>query len=298
MPSARLPLNALRAFEATARLGSMSAAAAELGVTHGAVSRHVRVLEGQFGLPLLRRGPRAVAPTPEGARLADEVGDAFERMRLAVARVQPSPLTLSCSATVMMRWLIPRLEVFKRGHPTIELRLNISYGDVDFIRDEISLAIRNSMYRAPPNAVAVPLMREEIGPICHPAYAARFAAAAPEDLFGARILGSATRPGAWTEWAAAVGQPDLAIAPHEVYEHFYLVIQAAACGLGFALAPRLLVEEEIQSGHLVAPLGFTPGPHELQLWSAGHLGGRADLRATVAWLRAEMAASGTPAPPR
>ena len=287
----RLPLNALRAFEATARHGSMSAAAAELGVTHGAVSRHVRGLELQYGLPLLERGPRAVSPTPEGARLADGLGEAFGRMQLAVAQLQPGPLTLSCSATVMMRWLIPRLEAFKRGNPTIELRLNISYGDVDFIRDEISVAIRNSMYQPPPHAVAETLIREEIGPVCHPAYADRLGITKPEDLTRARILGSETRRRSWAEWTHAIGRDDLALTPHEVYGHFYLVIQAATCGLGFALAPRLLVEDEIRAGHLSAPFGFARGPHDLQLWIAEHLRTRPDLRAVVAWLRKELGAA-------
>ena len=290
MSDSRLPLNALRAFEAAARLGSMSAAAVELGVTHGAVSRHVRMLEAQFGLPLFERGPQSITPTVEAAQLAGDLGEAFKGMQLAVSRVQPGPLTLSCSATVMMRWLIPRLEGFKRSHPATELRLNISYGDVDFVRDGISLAIRNSMYRAPPNAMSETLIREEIGPVCHPDYAARLALDEPEDRLRTRILGSATRPGAWTEWAAAIGRPNLAIVPQEVYGHFYLLIQAAACGLGFALAPRLLVESEIQTAHLVAPFGFTNGPHDLQLWIAEHLRARADLRTTVAWLRTEMRA--------
>lgn len=291
MSHPRLPLNALRAFESTARLGSMSAAATELGVTHGAISRHVRGLEAQYGLPLLERGPRAVSPTREGARLADGLGEAFERMQLAVSQLQPGPLTLSCSATVMMRWLIPRLEAFKRANAAIELRLNISYGDVDFIRDGISVAIRNSMFQPPPDAVAETLIHEEIGPVCHPDYAARLAVERPEDLLRARILGSETRLRSWTEWTRAIGRDDLALAPHEVYGHFYLVIQAAACGLGFALAPRILVEDEIHAGHLSAPFGFARGPHHLQLWIAEHLRTRPDLRAVVAWLRKELGAA-------
>ncbi|MGX7705104.1 LysR substrate-binding domain-containing protein [Methylobacterium sp. Gmos1] len=290
MAKPRLPLNALRAFEAAARLGSMSAAAVELGVTHGAVSRQVRALEAQLGLPLLERGARAVAPTPVGARLAAELAEGFAMMQAAVARVQPGPLTLSCSATVMMRWLIPRLERFKRAHPSIELRLTVSTGEVDFIRDEIGLAIRNSMVRAPASALAETLIHEEIGPVCHPAYAHRMTIDGPDELAArARILGTATRPDAWSEWARAIGRPDLAMSPDEVFGHFYLVIQAAACGLGFALAPRLLVEDEIAAGHLVAPLGFVPGPHEMQLWSAGHLRHRPDLRLVAEWLRREMA---------
>lgn len=295
MPITHLPLNALRAFEAAARLGSMNAAATELGVTHGAVSRHVKALEERFGLPLFERHPRAIVPTREGAQLASELAEAFDRMQIAVSRVQPGPLTLSCSSTVMMRWLIPRLEKFKRANQTIELRLNINYDNVDFIREEISLAIRTSIYRAPTGAVAETLIHEEIGPVCHPDYADRLGLSKPDDLLRARILGSATRPQAWTDWAAALGRPELQMTPNEVYAHFYLVIQAAACGLGLALAPRLLVDDEIRSGHLVAPLGFVAGPYELQLWIADHLRGRVDVRTTANWIRAEMRAmSATP----
>ncbi len=108
MASPRLPLNALRAFEATARLNSMSAAAAELGVTHGAISRHVRSLETEFGVPLLKRLPKSVEPTQQGGQLAATLGDAFARMQQGVAALAPLPLTLSCSATISMHWLIPR----------------------------------------------------------------------------------------------------------------------------------------------------------------------------------------------
>ncbi|RVU14392.1 LysR family transcriptional regulator [Methylobacterium oryzihabitans] len=288
MSMARLPLHALRAFEVTARLGSMSAAAAELGVTHGAVSRHIKALEAQFGLPLLERLSRSVALTREGAQLAAGLAEAFDQIHLAVSQVQPGPLTLSCSATIMMYWLIPRLETFKRRHPAIELRLNINYGEIDFIRDEISVAIRNSMYRPPPTARAQALIVEEIGPVCHPDYARRLGLSEPDDLRRGHILATATRLGAWDEWAAAIGRPDLGLVPQESYGHFYLVIQAASCGLGLALAPRLLVQSEIRSGHLVAPFGFTPGPHRLELWIAEHLRARHDLRCLVDWIQDEM----------
>src|SRR4051794_32229337 len=88
----RLPLSSLRAFEATARLGTMSAAAAELCVTHGAISRHVHLLEDQFGVPLLVRLARSVSPTPEGAALAGQLTEAFRLMREAVAQLEPGPV--------------------------------------------------------------------------------------------------------------------------------------------------------------------------------------------------------------
>ncbi|HEX2726713.1 MAG TPA: LysR substrate-binding domain-containing protein, partial [Beijerinckiaceae bacterium] len=245
MAAPRLPLNALRAFETTTRLGSMSAAARELGVTHGAISRHIRELEAEYGMPLLRRLPKSVEPTPAGAQLATILGEAFQLMHLGVSRLAPGPLTLSCSATIMMYWLLPRLGRFQRDNPGIEVRLNVNYGEVDFVRDEISLAIRSSMFKPPQDVVIRSLLREDIGPVCHPDYAARLGLHAPEDLERARLLGTATRPGAWGEWLSAIGRSDLKIAGHEHYAHFYLLIQAAVCGLGVGLAPRILVEDEI-----------------------------------------------------
>jgi DNA-binding transcriptional LysR family regulator len=290
MPRSRLPLNALRAFETTTRLGSMSAAARELGVTHGAISRHIRELEAEYGLPLLRRLPKSVEPTPAGAQLATTLNEAFQLIYLGVSRLAPGPLTLSCSATIMMYWLLPRLGRFKRDNPDIEVRLNVNYGEVDFVRDEISLAIRSSMFRPPQDVVIRPLLREDIGPVCSPDYAARLSLRTPDELARARILGTATRPVAWSEWLAAIGRAELNIVSHEHYAHFYLLIQAAACGLGIGLAPRILVEDEIGRGHLIAPFGFIAGPHDLSLWIAPHLRLRPDLRRLSDWIQSEMLA--------
>lgn len=288
MATPRLPLNALWAFEASVRLGSMSAAAAALGVTHGAISRHVQALEARYGVPLLRRLAKSVEPTPAGAQLAASLGEAFGLMHQGIGRLAPGALMLSCSATIMMYWLIPRLSRFKQDNPAIEIRLNVNYGEVDFVRDEISLAIRSSMIRAPKEVVIRKLLREDIGPVCHPAYAARLKLQAPEDLARARILGTATRPGAWDEWLSALGHPGLSLRSHEQFEHFYLLIQAAACGLGVAMAPKMLVLDDLRSGKLVAPFGFTPGPYKLVLWIAPHLRTRADTKALVEWLTAEL----------
>lgn len=289
MPPPRLPLNALRAFETTVRLSSMSAAAAELGVTHGAVSRHIRELETLFGLPLLVRLPKSVAPTPAGSQLAGNLGAAFELMHQGVARLAPGPLTLSCSATIAMNWLIPRLRTFKQDNPEIEVRLNINYGAVDFVRDEVSMAIRVNTYRAPEGVTVKPLLCEDVGPICHPDYVHRLKLRKPEDLTRAHILGSLTRPDAWSEWLTAVGRPDLSLEAHENYEHHYLLIQAASHGLGVAIAPRILVADEIERGRLIAPLGFARGTRQLHLWIAPHVRARADVRRLSKWIEDEMA---------
>lgn len=284
----RLLLNALRAFEAAARLGSMSAAAEELCVTHGAISRHVHALEHQVGIPLLDRLPRSVAPTDEGAALASQLTEAFRLMQEAVARLAPGPLTLSCSATIMMRWLIPRLSDFKRENPDVEIRLNMSHGEVNFVRDQISLAIRSSMNRAPQEVVIEPLLRERIGPVCHPDYLAQTGISTVATLSKARILETATRPNAWADWIRLTNCGDIGLTPHERYEHFYLVIQAAASQLGVALVPHYLVEEEINSGQLIAPFGFIESPYTLSLWIAPHERRRDEVRRLAAWIKERM----------
>jgi DNA-binding transcriptional LysR family regulator len=87
----------------------------------------------------------------------------------------------------------------------------------------------------------------------------------------------------------AIGRPNLDLAIDEQYEHFYLLIQAAACGLGIALVPRLLVEEELRRGHVVAPFGFITGPHKLNLWIAPHQYSHHNVRCLSNWIQSEMA---------
>jgi DNA-binding transcriptional LysR family regulator len=284
----RLPLSSLRAFEASARLGSMSAAAEELFVTHGAISRHVHLLEDQYGVPLLIRHARSVSPTPEGAALVVQLTEAFRLMREAVARLAPGPVTLSCSATIMTKWLIPRLGDFKRANPNTDLRLNINHGEVDFIQDQISVAIRSSMKRPPAEVVSEPLLHEQIGPVCHRNYQAQVGISSIASLSRARLLDTATRPDAWNEWTALMHCEDIRLSSHERYEHFYLVIEAAVSRLGVALVPRYLVEKEIASGQLVAPFGFIDSPYTLNLWIAPHERLRDDVRKLASWIRKQM----------
>src|SRR5262245_19817656 len=122
----RPSLNALRAFEATVRLGSMTAAASELFVTHGAVSRHIRSLEDQLGGVLLDRGGQATEPTSDGARLAEGLATAFRLIQASVEQLKPGPLTLSCSASIMMHLLLPRIGAFHQKHPDVEIQFNMN----------------------------------------------------------------------------------------------------------------------------------------------------------------------------
>jgi len=282
----RPSLNALRALEATVRLSSMTAAAEELSVTHGAVSRHIKSLEETFGIPLLLRGARSVQATPEGSHLAAELSSAFTLIALSVEQLQPGPLTLSCSSTIMMSWLIPRLGAFHEQHPDIELRFNMNYDRIDFVRDEISVAIRNSMIEPPKEVIIKDMVDEWIGPVCSPEYAAKHLPSSSE-LDRCILLASNTRPGGWADWIKMSGQPK-ELRPQRSYDHFYLLIQAAACGLGVAMVPKILVLDDLRSGKLVAPLGFVAGPFKIVLWVAPHLRARSETKTLVDWLTMEF----------
>jgi DNA-binding transcriptional LysR family regulator len=284
----RPSLNALRAFEATARLRSFGDAAEELSVTHGAISRHIRSLEDTLGVLLLLRNAHSTEPTPEGARLADGLSRAFNLIQSSVEQVRPGPLTLSCSASIMMYWLLPRLGKLHRKHAALEVGFNTGSGEIDFSRENISVAIRLNTIRAPRDIVPKPLIDEWIGPVCAPEYLRATMIREPDDLERARLLATNTRPGAWQDWFDSAELAALRPGIAESFEHFYLLIQAAKCGLGIANVPRMLVRDELDSGALVAPFGFVPGPRKLVLWVAPHLEARPQTAALVDWLGAEL----------
>jgi LysR family transcriptional regulator, glycine cleavage system transcriptional activator len=287
----RLSLNALRAFEATARLRSFSAAAEELSVTHGAVSRHVRMLEDTLGLPLLTRNAHGTEPTAEGQRLAEGLSRGFELIQTSVELLKPGPLTLSCSDSIMMYWLLPRLSHFQEANPDVELRFNMGYGPVDFVRDNISVAIRLSTIEPPKDVIRVGAVTEWIGPVCSPAYLRTLRMTSPRHLLRARLMVSRTRPHAWDDWSHRCGTELGALHIAKTFNHFYLLIQAARCGLGMANVPRMLVRDDLNSGTLVAPLGFLAGPNKLSLWVAPHLSRRSDTVRLVDWLTEELRTS-------
>jgi LysR family transcriptional regulator, glycine cleavage system transcriptional activator len=185
-----------------------------------------------------------------------------------------------------MSWLIPRIGTFHELHPEIEVRFNMNYDRIDFVRDEISVAIRNSMIEPPKEVIIKDLIDEWIGPVCSPEYAARHFRNS-SDLQKCVLLATKTRLNGWADWAKALAQ-DVEFRPQKIYDHFYLLIQAAACGLGVGMVPKILVLDDLRSGKLVAPLGFVAGSFKLVLWVAPHLRARPETRALVDWLTEEF----------
>jgi DNA-binding transcriptional LysR family regulator len=290
MAAPRVSLNALRAFEATARHGSFSAAADELAVTHGAVSRQVRMLEETFGISLLRRTAQGAEPTPEGQLLAAGLKRGFDEIQSSVDQLKPGPLTLACSTSIMMYWVLPRLSRFQQKNPDVLLQYHMTSGPLDFTRDKVSVAIRLSSQEMPRDVVRTDVCSEWVGPVCSPAYLKTLDIRTTADLQRARLIYSHTREHAWLEWKKCYAPEMGELHLDEGFPHFYLLIQAARCGLGIANVPRMLVQDDLNSGTLVAPFGFVAGPNRLTIWISSHLTGRSEVRRLVGWLSEELRA--------
>lgn len=290
-PEARLPpLNSLRVFEAAARHGSFVRAADELHVTHGAVSRQIRLLEAAFGRPLFERRNRAVFLTEVGRTLQEGCADALGRLAGTWQRLRadakPAPLVVSCEPTIAMRWLIPR-----QARCPERIHLLAAGGPVDFVRDRIDVALRRDDFRRASTLHAEPVVNEWMGPVCAPSLAP--ALLRPRTGRPLRLLHARTRPKAWANWLSATGR-NLDGATHDHYEHFYLSLQAAAAGLGVSMASWHMVRDEIEQGRLVAPMGFMADGSQYLLLSALPIPADTAGGRFLAWLRDELCAPPSP----
>lgn len=284
----RPSLNALRAFEMTARKGGFSEAANALSVTHGAISRHIRSLEELLGVTLLIRGPQGTALTPEGSKLAAGLHQAFELIQESIDDVRPRPLELSCSASIMMYWLLPRMGKLHSNFPSMEVGLRTGHGPINFALDGASVAIRLASIPPPFGITPISLIDEWVGVVCSPEYLEITGIRSISDLTQCRLLATRTRPEAWENWYNAnniIFPSDCEI---EYFEHFYMQIKAAKVGLGLANIPLMLVQEELEKGSLVAPFGFIQGPEKLVLWISPNVESREDTSDLVEWISTEM----------
>lgn len=245
-----LPLNALRAFEVSARHLSFTRAAQELNLTQAAVSQHVKNLEQRLGTPLFRRVPRGLALTDEGQALLPVLMESFERMASTLATFKGSQkrevLSVGAVGTFVVGWLLPNLKDFQRRHPFIELRLFTNNNRVDLAGEGLDCAIRfgDGHWHG---TEATPLLRAPLAPVCAPALAARIRSV--RDL-GRETLLRSYRPEEWLEWFRAAGAPPpLLTGP--LFDSSLVLADAAAQGAGVALLPVKLFGRDLQSSRLV-----------------------------------------------
>ncbi len=290
------PLNALRAFEAAARLGSLGRAGAELHVTHGAVSRQVKLLEDALGVALFVREGRGLRLTAAGRELRDAAGAAFEQIQAAVRSLrrgtEPGTRVIGCPGSVLARWMIPRLGRLQRDLPGLRLHLSAHEGDFDPALPGLDAVLLIGEPPWPAQWRVQALAPERIGPVLdprHPAFA-RLSAQPAAALLHEDLLHTVSRPQAWPQWA---GRQDLDARQLRLgtgFEHLYYLLEAAVAGLGIAIAPEPLVAGDLAAGRLAAPWGFTETGAQWCLCTRTEADPQ--LERLAGWLRRELTTQG------
>jgi|TARA_R110002124_G_scaffold26361_1_gene94591 LysR family glycine cleavage system transcriptional activator len=253
------PLNALRAFEVTARLGTLAKAADELCVTPSAVGHQVKNLEDWLGIRLFQVEGGARRLTFEGERLAQQLGDAFGQINLAcraLSRNQASTeLHIHVTPTFAIRWLVPRLGRFQALHPDISVHIATSARPIDFERDDVYAAIQFGGGTWP-GMIADLLFKEDVFPVCHPRLLEGDRPLVdPHDLRGHTLLHTYHRGGDWARWLAAAGVPASAVDPDQgqTFDLTTMALDAAEAGMGIAITREAQVRDALEAGRLAAP---------------------------------------------
>jgi DNA-binding transcriptional LysR family regulator len=249
-------LNGLRAFEAFARRGAMTRAAEDLCVTHGAVSRQIKVLEDRLGARLVTGPPHRLALTGAGRELAAALSPAFDMIAAALpGGARDEELVISCLGTFAMKWLIPRLPRFLESRPGLRVSIAESHLPADFSAGGLHGAVR-IVGGDPIAGVRVqPFMGHWRGPVLS---AARFAEIGddPARLLALPRLHTETFRPAWATWAEAAGIDLPPSRLDRVFEHNSYMLEAAAAGLGVAVTPWAFAQSDVERGRLVAPWSF------------------------------------------
>jgi LysR family glycine cleavage system transcriptional activator len=259
MPRRLPPLNALKAFEAAARNEGFTRAADELCVTQGAVSQQVKALEATLGITLFSRERQRLVLTQAGREYLGVIRDALDRIALGTERLVQSRgsgvLTVSTSPDFAAKWLVNRLGRFAESHPEIDLRVSATMHQVDFVREDVDLAVRHGDGKWSGLDV-VRLCSERLFPVC-----------SPKLLSGSQPITTASdllrfpllRLDDWTNWtrwfeAAGVADP---VARGPVFNRASMLIDAAIDGQGIALARTALAAWDILNGRLVKPIDIS-----------------------------------------
>jgi len=272
MPRDIPPLNALLAFEAAARLLSVSKAGNELHVTHGAISRQIRVLESSLGIALIEKDGRGIKLTDSGMLLRDASAAAFDRVRSACAEIRHRsgnlPFVLACPGSLLARWFIPRLDKLNQDLPQLRLQLTAGEGELDPRNPNVDATLCFAAPPWPDDMYVHDLGAEYIGAVLSPRYVnyAALVDAPVSSLMHEPLMYPASRPQAWAQWAQANQLPADSLQLGTAFEHLYYLLEAATAGLGVAIAPKQVVADDLAAQRLEAPWGFVQTNARLSLW--------------------------------
>ncbi len=242
----------LLALEAVDRLGSASAAAEELSLTQSAISRQLKAMEEQLGVKLIQRSQMRLQLTPAAKDYVQVARTTLHQLAQASLKLKANPLGGSLNLSILpafgMHWLAPRLQDFARRHPEVTVNLNTRLRPFDFDRERFDAAIHFGR-KDWTGVNYLPIMREDVLPVCAPSLLP-----AKNDniewLLDAPLLQLETRPDAWEKWFAMQGR-DVAGIKGMLFDQFATMGQATIHGLGVALLPSYLVEDDLRTGRLV-----------------------------------------------
>ncbi|MBB3060322.1 transcriptional regulator GcvA [Microbulbifer rhizosphaerae] len=258
-------LNALRAFEASARHQSFSAASAELNVTPAAVGQLVRTLEEWLGTPLFHRatsGRVRLLPTETAERALPDIRAGFDRLALGLERLKEGSasgvLTVTVSPAFAAKWLLPRLDSFQVAWPDTDVRLDTSLKPVDFVAQGIDIGVRYGV-GSWPGLMAEKLMEEEVYPVCSPKLLREHRRLQkPNDLARETLIHDLSMDGqagfpTWDAWLGKAGVTEVATARGMKINNSAAVLQAAIEGQGVALARSVMAHDDLATERLVRP---------------------------------------------
>lgn len=252
---------ALQAFESAAFHKSITAAAKELHLTQGAISRQIQNLEEHLGVELFVRERQRIRLSPAGEHYLAHVRTAFDRLEAAALELRTlrrggGVLQLAILPTYGTKWLIPRFPSFADAHPAIQVHFTTRLQPFDFGTEDIDAAIHYGE-RHWPDAVLDHLMDEDVLLVCSPQYRHKNRLSSPDQLKKATLLQMSTRPAAFADWLTAKGVTGVDGRRGPRFEHHAMVLQAVLAGLGVAVLPAFVVEDELAAGTVVEAFADT-----------------------------------------
>jgi LysR family glycine cleavage system transcriptional activator len=250
------PLNALRAFEASARQLSFTRAAEELFVTQAAISHQIKSLEEHLGIRLFMRKNRSLLLTEEGQTYFLDIKDIFNAINEAteklLARGAKGAITVSSQPSFAIQWLVPRLTAFNALHPDIDVRIKAVDQSDSSLTEDVDIAIYNGRGRWP-NVHADKLHTEYLVPVCSPLLlSGKKPLNSINDVIVHTLLHDTSRRD-WKRWFKETGVKGVNVNHGPIFSHTSMVLQAAIHGQGIAMAHSVLAKPDIDSGRLICP---------------------------------------------
>jgi len=245
------PLNSLKAFEAAARSNSFTIAADELLVSQGAISKQIKNLESYLGIPLFKREHQKILLTNKAKLYLPAIRAALEMIEnstdeIISSSIQQNTIRINVLPSLSSKWLIPKLIEFNNLYPSIKAVIEIGDGPIDFIKNEADLYIRTSDNPDWHDVYVQKLMDENLIAVASP----KLKIKNPKSLLVQVLLQHTSRPDMWNDYLRAIGFQNFQIEHSIGFQHFFMLIRAVLDGMGVALIPRTLIEDELQSGSL------------------------------------------------